>query len=204
MHKLIILDEADSMTESAQQALRMVMTENSNTTRFALACNDSSKIIEPIQSRCAIVRFSKLQDEEVMKRLIEVMDQETIAYEPEGLEALIFTAEGDMRYGLNNLQATFAGFGKVTKPNVFKVCDVPHPDLMQEVIDLVTTGNFQKSCNKIDIVYNEGYNMVDIINTLTRVIQNTDTLPSEELRLNFLKEASVVKMRTLEGTVSRL
>lgn len=69
MHKLIILDEADSMTESAQQALRMVMTEYSNTTRFALACNDSSKLIEPIQSRCAIVRFTKLSDEEMLKRL---------------------------------------------------------------------------------------------------------------------------------------
>jgi replication factor C subunit 2/4 len=76
MHKLIILDEADSMTESAQQALRMVMTEFSNTTRFALACNDSSKLIEPIQSRCAIVRFTKLTDEEVLRRLKFVTDAE--------------------------------------------------------------------------------------------------------------------------------
>ena len=106
--------------------------------------------------------------------------------------------------GANNLQATFAGFGKVTKENVFKVCDVPHPDLMQEVINLACAGKFQDACTRIDVVYNEGYNMVDIINTLTKVIQNTDSIPHEELRLNFLKEASVVKMRTLEGTVSRL
>lgn len=76
MHKLIILDEADSMTESAQQALRMVMTEFSNTTRFALACNDSSKLIEPIQSRCAIVRFTKLTDGEMLKRLKSVSESE--------------------------------------------------------------------------------------------------------------------------------
>jgi replication factor C subunit 2/4 len=130
MHKMIILDEADSMTESAQQALRMVMTEFSNTTRFALACNDSSKLIEPIQSRCAIVRFTKLSDDQVCKRLKTVMDTEEFEYDSDGVEAIIFTAEGDMRYALNNLQATAAGFGKITKLNVFKVCDQPHPDLM--------------------------------------------------------------------------
>ena len=79
------------------------MTEYSNTTRFAIACNDSSKIIEPIQSRCAIVRFTKLSDEEVFERLTVVMEKEAIKYDKGGLEALIFTAEGDMSYPLNNL-----------------------------------------------------------------------------------------------------
>jgi len=81
----------------------MIMTEYSSTTRFAIACNDSSKIIEPIQSRCAIVRFTKLSDEEVVERLQVVMDRENIQYSPDGIEALVFTADGDMRYALNNL-----------------------------------------------------------------------------------------------------
>lgn len=123
MHKLIILDEGDAMTESAQQALRMIMTEYSSTTRFAIACNDSSKIIEPIQSRCAIVRFTKLSDEEVLQRLRVVIEFEGIQHTNDGLEALIFTADGDMRYALNNLQATAAGFALVDKDSVFKVCD---------------------------------------------------------------------------------
>ena len=91
------------MTESAQQALRMIMTEYSSTTRFAIACNDSTKLIEPIQSRCAIVRFTKLANDEVLERLSVVMEREGIQYDDGGLEALIFTAEGDMRYALNNL-----------------------------------------------------------------------------------------------------
>ncbi len=62
------------------------------------------------------------------------MDSEGIKYTKDGLEALIFTADGDMRYALNNLQATAAGFGLVNKDNVFKVCDQPHPDLMQNVL----------------------------------------------------------------------
>ena len=99
------------------------MTEYSSTTRFAIACNDSSKIIEPIQSRCAIVRFTKLSDEEVLERLKVVVEKESIKCTNDGYEAIIFTAEGDMRYALNNLQATYAGFSLVNKENVFKVCD---------------------------------------------------------------------------------
>lgn len=204
MHKFIILDEADAMTESAQQALRMIMTEYSSTTRFALVCNDSSKIIEPIQSRCAIVRFTKLNDKEVAERLLVVMKNENIPYDDNGVKALIFTAEGDMRYALNNLQATFAGFGFVSKDNVFKVCDQPHPDLMSNVIQSCLLSKFTEACSLIDEVYNEGYNLIDIINTLTRVIQNLNEFKSEEMRLNYLKEASLIKMRTLEGNNSHL
>ena len=101
------------MTSSAQQALRRTMELFSNTTRFALACNISTKIIEPIQSRCAILRFAKLTDQEVLNRIIQVTEMESVTYENSGLEALVFSAEGDMRNALNNLQATVAGFGHV-------------------------------------------------------------------------------------------
>ena len=202
MHKLIILDEGDAMTESAQQALRMVMTEYSSTTRFAIACNDSSKIIEPIQSRCAIVRFTKLNDEEILLRLKHVLDLEKIKFTDDGVEALIFTADGDMRFALNNLQATAAGFGVVEKDNVFKVCDQPHPDLMHNVLKCCLTGRFSDACGLVDTVYNEGYNLIDIINTLTKIMQTMADVKSEELRLAFLKEATVIKMKTLEGNNS--
>lgn len=109
-----------------------------------------------------------------------------------------------MRYALNNLQATSAGFDEVNKDNVFKVCDQPHPDLMKNVIKATLQSKFTEACRLIDTVYNEGYNLVDIINTLTRVIQNMNDFRTESLRLNYLKEASIVKMRTLEGNNSHL
>lgn len=99
------------MTKAAQQALRRTMELHSATTRFALACNNSTHIIEPIQSRCAILRYSRLSDLQVLRRLQEVCAAEAIPHDTGGLEALLFTAEGDMRNALNNLQSTFAGFG---------------------------------------------------------------------------------------------
>uniref|UniRef100_A0A670ZQW9 Replication factor C subunit 2 n=1 Tax=Pseudonaja textilis TaxID=8673 RepID=A0A670ZQW9_PSETE len=96
-HKIIILDEADSMTDGAQQALRRTMEIYSKTTRFALACNASDKIIEPIQSRCAVLRYTKLTDAQILMRLMKIIAKENVQYTDDGLEAIIFTAQGDMR-----------------------------------------------------------------------------------------------------------
>lgn len=92
-HKIIILDEADSMTDGAQQALRRTMEIYSSTTRFALACNDSEKIIEPIQSRCAVLRYTKLSDAQLLKRMLEICAREKvfvalILYSSAGLDGL--------------------------------------------------------------------------------------------------------------------
>ena len=110
------------MTDAAQQALRRTMEIYSNTTRFALACNIPTKIIEPIQSRCAVLRYTRLSDSQLLKRLIQVSNSEKITFTNDGLEAILFTCDGDMRQALNNLQSTCSGFGEVTPDNVFKVC----------------------------------------------------------------------------------
>lgn len=120
-HKIIILDEADSMTPAAQQALRRTMEIYSSTTRFALACNNSTKIIEPIQSRCAVLRFTRLSDAEILARLEQINEFENVNYDASGMEAIVFVAEGDMRNALNSLQSTVSGFGFVNATNVFKV-----------------------------------------------------------------------------------
>ncbi|XBJ03649.1 hypothetical protein VPH35_022752 [Triticum aestivum] len=201
-HKIVILDEADSMTTGAQQALRRTMEIYSNTTRFALACNTSSKIIEPIQSRCAIVRFSRLSDQEILGRLMIVVAAEKVPYVPEGLEAIIFTADGDMRQALNNLQATVSGFRFVNQENVFKVCDQPHPLHVKSMVKNVLDGKFDEACSGLKQLYDLGYSPTDIITTLFRVIKNYDM--AEFLKLELLKETGFAHMRICDGVGSFL
>ncbi|KAK3434428.1 replication factor C subunit 2 [Eucalyptus grandis] len=201
-HKIVILDEADSMTSGAQQALRRTMEIYSNTTRFALACNTSAKIIEPIQSRCALVRFSRLSDQEILGRLLVVIEAEKVAYVPEGLEAIIFTADGDMRQALNNLQATYSGFRFVNQENVFKVCDQPHPLHVKNIVRNVLDGKFDDACAGLKQLYDLGYSPTDIITTLFRIIKNYDM--AEYLKLEFMKETGFAHMRICDGVGSYL
>lgn len=84
------------------------------------------------------------------------------------------------------------------------MCDQPHPEIIQNVLKFALQGKFSDSCTEINQVFNEGYNLVDIVNTITRVIQNSTDIPNDQLRLNFLKEASIIKMRTLKGNRSLL
>jgi replication factor C subunit 2/4 len=201
-HKIIILDEADNMTEGAQQALRRTMELYTSTTRFALACNQSNKIIEPIQSRCAILRYARLSDLQLLKRLLEVVQAESVPYNDQGLEAIIFTADGDMRQALNNLQATYSGFDFISAENVFKVCDQPHPLIVKEIIAKIIEGNIDEAHIYLYTLWKEGYSAPDIISTLFKVIKS---YPMEEfLKLEFVKEISFTHMRIVNGIQSLL
>ena len=201
-HKIIILDEADSMTAAAQQALRRIMEMYSATTRFALACNQSTKIIEPIQSRCAVLRYTRLHDAEVLARLQQVSSFEHVSYDDSGLEAIIFTAEGDMRNALNALQSTVSGFGIVTSENVFKVCDQPHPLKVRAGIDMALAGRTRDAADIVIDLWSKGYAATDIIQTLFRVTRSMD-MP-EQKKLEFIREIGFTHMRIAEGLNSQL
>uniref|UniRef100_A0A4W4EFL0 Replication factor C subunit 2 n=1 Tax=Electrophorus electricus TaxID=8005 RepID=A0A4W4EFL0_ELEEL len=202
-HKIIILDEADSMTDGAQQALRRTMEIYSKTTRFALACNASDKIIEPIQSRCAVLRYSKLRDEQIMMRLMEVVEKENLHTTNDGLEAIIFTAQGDMRQALNNLQSTNSGFGFINSENVFKVCDEPHPLLVKSMLEHCVNANIDEAYKVMSVhLWLLGYSPEDIIGNIFRVCK-TFQMP-EYLKLEYIKEIGYTHMKIAEGVNSLL
>lgn len=202
-HKIIILDEADSMTSAAQQALRRTMEIYSSTTRFALACNNSTNIIEPIQSRCAVLRFTRLNDPEIFTRLQHVAQKESVNYELSGFESIIFIADGDMRNALNALQSTVSGFGYVNSENVFKVCDQPQPTKVKAIIDRAIEGKAIAALDGVMALWGSGYAATDIIQTLFKVTKGHGDM-TEELKLNMIREIGFTHMRIAEGLNTQL
>ena len=202
-HKIIILDEADSMTGAAQQSMRRIMELYSSTTRFALACNTSTKIIEPIQSRCAILRFTRLSDLQLLKRINEVCDKENVVRDDSGIEAIIFTADGDMRNALNNLQATAAGFSVVSAESVFKVCDQPHPVELQRILRACHDDDVDMALTTLNALWASGFAATDMIQTLFRVAKNSSEI-EERLKLDCIKEIGMTHLRFADGSTTLL
>jgi replication factor C subunit 2/4 len=174
----------------------------SSTTRFCLACNNSEKIIEPIQSRCAILRYSKLTDKQILKRLLEVCEFEKLSFTDDGLEAIIFTAQGDMRQAINNLQSTHNGFGHVNSENVFKVCDEPHPLIIKTMLDNCIENKLEEAIKLLSHLWKLGYSADDIINVIFRVCKNAQ-MP-EYLKLEYLKLIGLAHARISQGLNSIL
>jgi len=203
-HKIIILDEADNMTAAAQQALRRTMELYSATTRFALACNISSKIIEPIQSRCAILRYTKLSQKHIMKRVQEILQLENIAsFTPKGLEAILFIADGDMRNAINSLQATYSGFGCITDENVYKVCDVPHPVQIRKILDDAKNCDIRAGIMKLNGLLKMGFSTLDFIGTLFRVTKTYNNV-DEKTKLDWIRDMAFIHARIADGLDSPL
>ncbi|KAJ0229241.1 hypothetical protein HA466_0318030 [Hirschfeldia incana] len=158
--------------------------------------------VEPIQSRCALVRFSRLSDQEILGRLMVVVQYENVPYVPEGLEAIIFPADGEMRQALNNLQATFSGFRFGNQENVFEVCDQLTRFTSRNMVRNVLGSKFYDACHGMKQLYDLGYSPTDIITTLFRIIKNYDM--AEYLKLEFMKETGFAHMRICDGVGSYL
>src|ERR671927_1386306 len=115
--KIIILDEADEMTSEAQTALRRIIEDSARTTRFIIICNYLSQIIEPIQSRCVVFRFTRLPKEVVMDHLRMICKRQSVKYDDKALTQIYGATSGDLRHSINILQAA-AGMGSVSIANV--------------------------------------------------------------------------------------
>lgn len=198
--KIVLLDEADNMTADAQQALRRLMELYSANTRFILIANYPSKIIDPIQSRCAFFRFQPLKKEDVVNRLRYIAENEGVDYDEEALETIYEISEGDMRKAINILQAS-AALGKVTVEAVFKVVGLAKPKEVREMIKIALKGDFAAARNlmrKLMIEY--GLSGADLIKQIHREIMSNEINIPEEARVLIADYIGEVHFRLVEGS----
>jgi replication factor C small subunit len=142
-YRLVILDECDEMTSDGQTALRRIMEENSEHTRFVLICNYSSGIIEPLQSRCAIFRFQRLDETAVVEHLKVIAKKEKLKPSGDAVFGAIFEAtNGDLRQAINLLQ-TAAGSGEITTEAVKSASGSSVKSRVAEIIETALDGNFE-------------------------------------------------------------
>jgi replication factor C small subunit len=146
--KIIILDEADEMTSEAQTALRRIIEDSARTTRFIIICNYLSQIIEPIQSRCVVFRFTRLPKEDVIDHLEMICKQQKVKYEEKALAQIYAATGGDLRHSINIIQAA-AGMGSVSAANVAAAMGLSGRAKVGEVLRLAMSGRFNDSRAKL-------------------------------------------------------
>jgi replication factor C small subunit len=200
--KIIFLDEADALTPDAQNALRRTMENYSKTCRFILSCNYSSKIIEPLQSRCSLFRFKKVPREAIKKRLEEILKAEGVGFTDEGLHAILYVSEGDIRHAINILQSA-AAVGKVDEDNVYSIASKARPEDIRNLLELTLKGKFLDARNLIDrLMLNYGMSGEDILLQINREVLNLDA--DDELKIKIIDLVGEANFALVEGANERI
>ncbi|KAM3876450.1 replication factor C subunit 4 [Diretmus argenteus] len=174
--KIIILDEADSMTSSAQAALRRTMEKESRTTRFCLICNYVSRIIEPLTSRCSKFRFKPLANQIQEERLLEICAKENLKYSKEGIAALVRVSEGDLRKAITLLQsaARLNVDKEITESAVVEIAGVVPTKMIDNLLEICHKGTFEKLEIAVRNMVDEGYAATQILSQLHETVIEQD------------------------------
>lgn len=201
--KVIFLDEADNLTGDAQAALRRTMEKYAGTCRFVLSCNYSSKIIEPIQSRCAVFRFRPLQKEGMRKLVRKIADAEKLTVDADGFEALLYVAQGDMRRIVNTLQVASAGTGMVSAESVYQTTATARPEDVKEMLEIALSGNFIGARDKLDeMLISYGLSGEDIVRQIHRTVFDL-TVP-DKIKVEMVERVGETDFRLVEGANERI
>jgi replication factor C small subunit len=183
-YRIIFLDEADSLTSDAQSALRRTMEQFADNTRFILSCNYSSRIIDPIQSRCAVFRFAPLSDDAVAAQIDEIAAAEGIELTDSGREALVYAAGGDMRRAINSLQAAATTGEVVDDEVVYAITATARPEDIREMVELAIDGEFVEARSRLDSLLTEtGMAGGDVVDQLHRSVWDFDLPERDAVRL---------------------
>ncbi|MEM4662923.1 MAG: replication factor C small subunit [Candidatus Diapherotrites archaeon] len=204
--KIIFLDEADALTADAQQALRRTMECYTKTARFILSCNYSSRIIEPIQSRCVIFRFTPLTDAEIKKKLADIAKREGLQVEESAYDAIVYACEGDLRKAINILQGSAFLGEKITEKTVYSVSSRARPVEIKELIKLAFSKKFIEARTLLaKLMYDYGMSGEDILVQIYRELIDMDekVIPTK-VKVELVNIIAEYNYRLVEGANERI
>jgi replication factor C subunit 3/5 len=201
--KLVILDEADAMTQDAQNALRRVIEKFTENTRFCIVCNYLSKIIPALQSRCTRFRFGPLTTEQIMPRLEYVIDQERVNVTEDGKKALVTLANGDMRKVLNILQSCSMAYDEVDEDNVYLCVGHPPRRDIENIVRWMLNEQFTNAYNNImELKTAKGLALNDILTEVHLYVHRIDF--PVHVRIHLLEKMSDIEYRLAAGTSEKI
>lgn len=196
--KIIFLDECDALTREAQQALRRTMEMYASSTRFIMSCNFSSKIIDPIMSRCTVFRFKPLDDESLIQVINNVASAESLNVNDQAKEALIKVSRGDVRKVQNILQSCASINKNVSDSTIFEIVAAAHPDDIRQVVTLALQKDFIKSRSKLfDVMVKQGLSGLEVIKQIAEEVWNLDV--GDEKKTKVLEKCGEAEFRMVEG-----
>jgi len=196
--KIIYLDESDALTKDAQHALRRIMEDYTHTVRFILSCNYSSKLISPIQSRCAVFRFKPLAKEAVIELLSKIIESEKLTSAPEALELIYEVSEGDMRKAENLLQACASVTKNVDTKAVTEVVGFAEPQEILAIIKSSLTGNFSEAKKKLtNVMVDYGLSGLDVVKQIQKQVWKLDI--DDKIKIKLIKACGEYEFRLVEG-----
>ena len=197
--KIIYLDECDALTREAQQALRRTMESYSQSCRFILSCNYSSKIIEPIQSRCAVFRFKPLGKEHIKKILDNIAKYEKLKIDNKAYDAIFDVSEGDVRRATNILQSCASIDHNITEKLVYDIVSAARPQEIKSILELALKKDFIKARDKLlEVMLHHGLSGLDIIKQIQKEIWNLDIKDEDKLKL--IERCGEIEFRIVEGS----
>ena len=201
--KIIFMDEADALTSDAQAALRRTMENYSKICRFILSCNYSSKIIDPIQSRCAVFRFKPLSKDDVKGFLMRIVTNENVKIDDEALDALVHVARGDMRRAVNSLQVAASMDKTIDVDTIYQTTGLANPEEVKKMIETALKGNFIAARDKLDEIMIEfGLSGQDIIRQIHSSFFELSIDDREKVML--MDKTGEIEFRIIEGSNERI
>jgi replication factor C small subunit len=196
--KLIILDEADALTNEAQQALRRMMEMYASVSRFVFCVNYSSKIIEPLQSRCAVFRFKALDDKHVEEFVDRIVKGEKLKITEDGIKAVVRISEGDLRKAANILQVASALKEKITEDVVYEAASLAKPQEVKQMLELALSGKFMEARKMLeDMIIKKGLAGTDIVVEIHRQIPSLNI--DDRAKVELIEKCGEVDFRISEG-----